>query len=478
MLIPQNHGQPVSRVELMDVARGFAILGILGLNIFIFALPFEAMIIPGVWGEHNLANTLVWETAVIWFSGVMRGMISILFGAAAYLMLMRAQGAADGFGELDRYFRRLLLLIVFGLIHSYVLLWPHDILFVYGVIGLLLFPFRNLPVKTLLVMVAVMVFASSVLTAENQSEIAAASETLEQELSEEELQQLRDAEPLMEEFDGSLLTPIPGLQLTVQMADAGSVMAQNTVQSDAVQEDLAAPSQEDLSGIEAIAKSINDEIEQRQQGYISNFFAFAPLSLAQQTEEMATNHLLDIGTFFLLGFALFKNGFLTGKLHTAVYLRIAVIGYAIGLTIGFLGRMDVEDAGLLQNLSALADGYGYDYRRLLLALANLASLALILRFGIAPWFNGILSKCGRMALSLYVLQTVMCNGLFLGSGLGLFGALEHYEIGILFLVLTLFQIWLASFWLSRFKQGPLEKILRLLIEFKTPTSAPSGALAK
>ena len=49
---------------------------------------------------------------------------------------------------MDLYFRRTMWLIVFGLINGYVLLWDGDILFYYGVTGLLLFVFRNLDAAT------------------------------------------------------------------------------------------------------------------------------------------------------------------------------------------------------------------------------------------------------------------------------------------------------------------------------------------
>jgi len=49
----------------------------------------------------------------------------------------------------DIYYRRLLWLLVFGLINAFILLWPGDILYSYALVGLLLFPFRNLSVKQL-----------------------------------------------------------------------------------------------------------------------------------------------------------------------------------------------------------------------------------------------------------------------------------------------------------------------------------------
>lgn len=136
--------KPISdRFPIMDAGRGFAILGILWINIYVFGLPFEAMVIPGIWGEQNQLNLIAWGFVDVFVSGVMRGMISMLFGATAILMLQSAERNSANFSGLDRYFRRLLWLILFGVIHGYVLLWPFDILYVYGVLGLFISPFET-----------------------------------------------------------------------------------------------------------------------------------------------------------------------------------------------------------------------------------------------------------------------------------------------------------------------------------------------
>ena len=73
----------------------------------------------------------------------MRGMFTLLFGAGALLFLQRHAARNPGLLPADLYFRRTMWLIVFGLVNAYLLLWPGDILFYYGVVGLLLFVFRN-----------------------------------------------------------------------------------------------------------------------------------------------------------------------------------------------------------------------------------------------------------------------------------------------------------------------------------------------
>ena len=86
----------------------------------------------------------MWRINALLFEGTMRGLFTLLFGAGALLFLQRHAARSAGLRPADLYFRRTLWLIVFGLINGYLLLWDGDILFYYGVVGLLLFVFRNL----------------------------------------------------------------------------------------------------------------------------------------------------------------------------------------------------------------------------------------------------------------------------------------------------------------------------------------------
>ena len=445
--------QLLPRHVLMDVGRGFAILGILWFNIFLFALPFEAMVIPGIWGEQNTANIATWDFVTIGVSGVMRGMISMLFGAAAFLMLYRSENAENGFVQLDRYFRRLLILILFGVVHSYILLWPYDILYAYGVIGLFLFPFRNMSAKRLVVLACVMLAASTFFTAHNSNEVQKAQTAVEDALTEEEIEKLRKEEPLLEELDESS----GGFPLNQRGPNiVHNASFQSLPSASAPEEETSAQKQ-----FNEMAERIGLEIEIRQMGYITSFFALSSLTFDEQTDEMLTNHFLDIATFFLIGLVLLKIGFFSMQLHTHIYAKIACLGYLIGLTLGLLTSLDFNEGDFFEPVSALISTYSYDVRRLAFALANFALMALLLRFGVAKFVTDSLEACGRMALSLYILQTIICNFIFIG--LGLFGQMEHHQIAVLAIVITLFQVVLARLYMRANRQGPLEWLLRELI---------------
>ena len=134
------HAAPVDdsqRIVAMDVLRGFVLLGILVMNIQSFAMPIAAYVNPTAYGDLSGANLYVWIVSHVFFDQKFMAAFSMLFGAGIVLMTARA---GDGAGRLHR--RRMGWLILFGLLHAY-LLWYGDILFAYGVCGLAAFALRE-----------------------------------------------------------------------------------------------------------------------------------------------------------------------------------------------------------------------------------------------------------------------------------------------------------------------------------------------
>ena len=127
---------PYVRIVQMDVLRGFAVLGIYWINIFVFALPYSDYGIPEELNDNSMINLVIQVISEIFVEGTMRGLFSALFGASALIFLAEARLAASGLELVDRYYRRTLILIMFGVIHGYLLLWPYDVLYAYGLLGL------------------------------------------------------------------------------------------------------------------------------------------------------------------------------------------------------------------------------------------------------------------------------------------------------------------------------------------------------
>src|SRR5689334_14162518 len=146
--------QPVQqseRITLLDSLRGFAILGILLMNIPLFALPVNVGYDPTVYNEGGTINFYVWYVVDWLFSGTQRALFSMLFGAGIILFISRKEKTTPGLRPADYFIRRQLWLMVFSLFDVFILLWYGDILFDYACLGLVMFAFRNLPPRKLLI---------------------------------------------------------------------------------------------------------------------------------------------------------------------------------------------------------------------------------------------------------------------------------------------------------------------------------------
>jgi uncharacterized membrane protein YeiB len=140
---------PVSaaeRIQTLDVLRGFALLGILLMNIEAMAGPVMAAatgLDPALAGPDRWADALVY----VFVQGKFFTLFSLLFGIGFAVMSERAHIAGRPFTAL--YWRRSLVLLVFGLIHA-LLIWSGDILVAYALLGMLLLAFRDVSGRWLL----------------------------------------------------------------------------------------------------------------------------------------------------------------------------------------------------------------------------------------------------------------------------------------------------------------------------------------
>ena len=112
-----------ARIDAIDVLRGFALLGILVMNIQAFAMPQAAYFNPTAYGDLEGANLRVWLAGRMFFDQKFMTLFSMLFGAGIVLMAGRAEARGDA-GRV--HYRRMGWLLVIGLLHAH-LLWHGDI---------------------------------------------------------------------------------------------------------------------------------------------------------------------------------------------------------------------------------------------------------------------------------------------------------------------------------------------------------------
>jgi uncharacterized protein len=408
------------RIAMLDTTRGIAVLGILLMNVTGFGLP-HAYDDPTNWGGDQGANLAVWRIDALFFEGTMRGLFTLLFGAGALLFLERHARRSPGLRAADLYFRRTLWLIVLGLINGYLFLWPGDILFFYGVTGLLLFVFRNLKPRTLVIAAAVIMCLQTLVTVvewKGYEDTAAAAQAAE-----------------AKKASGAALT----------------------------RED-----QEAIDSFQSISDEFKPPLEQLErmiaevrESYASAFKVFSEQTWYAETTFFFRHGLLESLGMMLLGMALLKFGILDGSVPTRVYVAFVVIGYAIGLgvnlyEISLLERAQFETGALVRSYLT------YDLGRIPMTLGHLGVIGLLCR---APLFQAagrVFGKVGQMALTNYLSTSVICMFLFTGAGLAWYAQLQRHELYyVVFAIWALQLIW-SPLWLSQFRYGPAEWAWRSL----------------
>jgi len=142
------------RIVSLDVLRGFAILGILIMNIQSFSMIGAAYLNPTAYGNLTGLNRVVWTLSHLFADMKFISIFSMLFGAGVVLFATRLESRGLRPGPV--HYRRTVWLLVIGLAHGF-LLWYGDILAVYALTGFIVYLFRRRsPLALLITGVAVM----------------------------------------------------------------------------------------------------------------------------------------------------------------------------------------------------------------------------------------------------------------------------------------------------------------------------------
>lgn len=415
------------RIFALDVIRGFAVLGILLMNIVGFGLtgPAYSSATAEVGGADGL-NRWAWMAQMFYFEGTMRGLFTILFGAGIILYTSRLEKAGLGLRMADLYFRRNLWLWVFGLFNAWILLWSGDILYFYGLAALFLFVFRNLPVRKLLLYSALLL----------------------------------------------CVQPIVGVNDYLRMADvqaqAPALIALEKAEKPLTdkQKDVLDEYRDSLKEVKPDPEEVDKADAQMRGGYQTAAARVRQHAWYMETRFFPAMGLWECLGMMLLGMALFKSGALTLGWTTRAYLLMLGVGYGLGLTINALEIRHVLSHPMDPLAAMLPWTLTYDLGRIPTTLGHVALAMLIVRSG---WFHSLLkpfAAAGRMALSNYLAQSVICLFLFTGLGLGWFGQLQRYELYYVVFAIWAVELAWSPLWLSRFQYGPMEWLWRSLTRWQ------------
>ena len=406
---------PSERIEAIDTVRGVALLGILIINILAFGMPFRAIFDPTVDGSTTGVDFAAFFVMGFVFEGAMRALFSMLFGAGIAMVAASGKGAAI-------HYRRQLLLLAFGLANAFVLLWVGDILVPYALAGMVLYFARNWRPRHLLVAAGV-VFAYLVLC-----------------------------------YAGffATLTVLPEQAAAVQVRlDAGETVS--------VEEQAVLDAWRDLEvNIEPTPNLVERERLKFQGTYRQSFVANAGEVIDLYVFPLPTFILWDAIACMLLGMALYKVGYLTGRRSQRFYATTALLGFGVGLTVnGFEMAMKIA-TGYAPEWVSGASVPTNDLGRVCMALGFVSLVMFASMRGYLAKLRRGLAAVGRMALSNYILQSLFGIAIFHDMGFGLWNDLARHELYYVvfgqWIVMIAFSVW----WLGRYRFGPLEWLWRTL----------------
>ena len=176
----------------------------------------------------------------------------------------------------------------------------------------------------------------------------------------------------------------------------------------------------------------------------------------------------------LLGLALFKWGFLTGKWSRKDYWKVALAGYGLGLPLvsysfyyGYRNYSTLEaNLARMEQVAINWVGLIYPFQRICLVMAHAAALILLYKSGVLQGLFRRLVAVGQMAFTNYIMHSVICTLFFFGYGLNYYGELQFYQIYFVALAIWILQLFLSPLWLHYFLFGPLEWLWRSLTYWK------------
>jgi uncharacterized protein len=397
--------EPPPRIATLDIVRGVAVMGILAMNVVGFALPDPAYMNPAAAGTRGPADMASWLLSFIFIDGKMRGLFSFLFGASMLLVIRKAE--AKGESPAQIHFRRMAWLLVFGLLHMY-LVWYGDILTGYATIGMIAWFFT--------------------------------------EKSPRELVRWGIGLILVEFL---IMGTLAGMFFAAQGAAAAPhASAEAVAQWAEMQEDFRLP-----------AKALADMVAMYQGGYGGILHHRLTDQLTEPLWGMALFGWETLG-YMLLGMAGLKSGFLTGAWERARYRRVAILGYAVSVPLYALfawilvsSRFDVP---IIFAVSLAASVLVRPV--MIVALASLIILvtarggALVER----------ISAAGRAAFTNYLGTSLIMTTFFYGYGGGWFGHLSRAQLWLVVLPMWGLMLLWSEPWLDRNLYGPFEWLWRSL----------------
>ncbi len=397
--------QPVQRqerVEILDLLRGFALLGIFMVNMPLMNAPFLTEM-----GEFALWTDPVNEKASwvidFFFTGKFYTLFSMLFGIGFYFFMKKAD--ETGNSVLGLFRRRLGWLLAIGVLHV-VLLWYGDILVFYALFGFLMILFRKKSNKSLIIW-AVCILMLPVLFS-----------TVLVLLFKLALSMPEVAEEILADFEATSMQMHQLFDHIIEVYSTGSFI-----------------------------EIVNIRLEE-YKNILGGIFFFFPNVLAM----------------FLVGMVLArKKVFEDLEANKPFFRKLFLYSLPVALAGNWLYAYYTAQSSYISIdwemvLSLIGHGFGGPA----MTFVYISLIAFCFQKGYVQWLTRAIQRTGRMALTNYLMQSVIATTIFFSYGLGLYGQVDIVQGMMLTVGIYGVQVVWSYFWLKYYRFGPMEWLWRTL----------------
>ncbi len=406
--------QPSDRIVMLDFLRGFALLGILMVNMPLMNAPMTTEV-----GEFQIwtdpVNTLASQWIKFFFTSKFYVLFSLLFGVGFYLFTKK--GENTGVSMIPLFRRRLFWLLLIGIAHI-TLLWYGDILVVYALVGFLLLLFKRLKVKSMLIWAAIAIMVPILLT--------------------------------------GLMVVIIRWAMTIPEAATEIQYGFDTA----------------YTRMEALTA---EALNVYKNGTFAEIFRIRMIEYSQMATALFY-FIPNVLAMFLVGTAMARsNRFAHNDKNRRFYIRLLLWSVPIAI-IGnvMLVHFAAKSSMVQVNMDTLLYLIGSTFGGVSLAMVYLSSIYLLFH---TRWMQQIgkwVAATGRMALTNYLMQSIICTTLFYSYGFGLYGSINTWQGILLTFAIFVIQLLWSRYWLNRYRYGPLEWLWRSLTYGKRQPMKPKN----
>ena len=423
-----------SRILSLDVLRGIALLGLLLISVREFGGFTNNQQLFYITGTHGW-NFKLMAAINILLDGKMLALFALVFGAGM-LLYVHTKKFPVAITPADAFIRKQMWLMGFGLVNAILLLWPSDILFSFGMAGILLFAFTRMKAKGLFILAIVCTLVYCGKLYWNYTD------------------------------DQKVHNKWKEVTLVEKKIKADSALGKKDT--------LTKKQTEDKERWEGMVKSFKydsaataSEKKEMGKNWPKVFSHLLPVTQRRESVWFYRTGVWEISAMVFLGMALFSIGFFTARFKMTSYLLVGLLFTLVGFALAWW-RIKANGARIIDyndyiDHHPLPYNIFFPFERGLMALGYASIVMAFLGSSLLQWKWKLFAVVGQMALTNYILQTIICTLFFYGYGFGNFGHLNQWQLLFFVAEVVLVQVVFSVFWLRYYYMGPLEWLLRCLV---------------